>query len=183
MADSRRRKIPAQPEIPVGGSHPGHGARLSSNRLWRRPTRATERVLGFELHAGSQRRLPEDNVHRFRNRRRGLRDRWRAGTIGGGEVDARVRAWIAHAENADTWRLRHAIFQGGRYDPVFAPEAWTAPCRHVLRGGSWNNNPRNLRAANRNRNTPDNRNNNIGFRLGSTLSAGAGTITVAPGAP
>ena len=31
----------------------------------------------------------------------------------------------------------------------------------VLRGGSWNNNARNLRASNRN----DNRNNNIGFRL------------------
>lgn len=30
-------------------------------------------------------------------------------------------------------------------------------------------NPRNLRAANRNRNTPDNRNNTIGFRLASTL--------------
>jgi len=34
----------------------------------------------------------------------------------------------------------------------------------VLRGGSWNNNPQNLRSANRNNNTPDNRNNNIGFR-------------------
>ena len=37
--------------------------------------------------------------------------------------------------------------------------------RRVLRGGSWNNNPDNLRSANRNRNNPDNRNNNIGFRL------------------
>jgi hypothetical protein len=35
----------------------------------------------------------------------------------------------------------------------------------VLRGGSWNNNPRNVRCANRNRNNPDNRNNNIGFRV------------------
>jgi len=35
----------------------------------------------------------------------------------------------------------------------------------VLRGGSWNNNPRNCRSANRNNNTPDNRNNNIGFRV------------------
>ncbi|WP_210160481.1 SUMF1/EgtB/PvdO family nonheme iron enzyme [Rhodomicrobium vannielii] len=39
----------------------------------------------------------------------------------------------------------------------------------VLRGGSWNNNPQNLRAAYRNRNTTDNRNNNNGFRLASTL--------------
>ena len=35
----------------------------------------------------------------------------------------------------------------------------------MLRGGSWNNdNPTNLRSAYRNNNTPDNRNNNIGFR-------------------
>ncbi|MFM7439425.1 MAG: formylglycine-generating enzyme family protein [Snowella sp.] len=33
------------------------------------------------------------------------------------------------------------------------------------RGGSWNNNPRNCRSAYRNYNTPDNRNNNIGFRV------------------
>ena len=35
----------------------------------------------------------------------------------------------------------------------------------MIRGGSWNNNPRNLRSANRNRNDRTNRNNNLGFRL------------------
>jgi len=39
-----------------------------------------------------------------------------------------------------------------------------------LRGGSWNNNPNNLRSANRNNNTPDNRNNNIGFRVVCSLT-------------
>jgi hypothetical protein len=34
-----------------------------------------------------------------------------------------------------------------------------------MRGGSWNNNARNCRSANRNRNRPDNRNNNVGLRL------------------
>jgi hypothetical protein len=34
-----------------------------------------------------------------------------------------------------------------------------------LRGGSWNNNQINARAAYRNRNNPNNRNNNIGFRV------------------
>jgi formylglycine-generating enzyme required for sulfatase activity len=53
--------------------------------------------------------------------------------------------------------------------------------RKDVRGGSWNNNPQNLRAANRNRNTTDNRNNNLGFRVWSTLSARAGAIN-APGA-
>lgn len=35
----------------------------------------------------------------------------------------------------------------------------------VLRGGSWINNGRNCRSANRNNNDPSNRNNTIGFRL------------------
>lgn len=34
----------------------------------------------------------------------------------------------------------------------------------VLRGGSWNNEPDNVRSANRNRNTPTKRDDNIGFR-------------------
>jgi hypothetical protein len=39
----------------------------------------------------------------------------------------------------------------------------------VLRGGSWYNNPQNCRVANRNNNSPQNRNNNIGFRVLSQL--------------
>lgn len=35
----------------------------------------------------------------------------------------------------------------------------------VNRGGSWNNDAQNCRVANRNNNTPTNRNNNLGFRL------------------
>ena len=35
----------------------------------------------------------------------------------------------------------------------------------VNRGGNWNNNAQNCRVSNRNNNNPDNRNNNIGFRL------------------
>ena len=37
--------------------------------------------------------------------------------------------------------------------------------KRVIRGGSWNNNARNARSANRNRNEPGNRNNNLGFRV------------------
>ncbi len=40
------------------------------------------------------------------------------------------------------------------------------------RGGSWNNNAENCRVANRNNNNPDNRNNNLGFRLVSTKRHG-----------
>ena len=35
----------------------------------------------------------------------------------------------------------------------------------MLRGGSFNNNDRNVRCAYRNRNNPDNRNDNNGFRV------------------
>lgn len=35
----------------------------------------------------------------------------------------------------------------------------------VNRGGSWNNDADNARAANRNNNDPGNRNDNLGFRL------------------
>lgn len=39
----------------------------------------------------------------------------------------------------------------------------------VLRGGSWNNNATNCRAAYRNNNDPSNTNNNYGLRAASTL--------------
>jgi formylglycine-generating enzyme required for sulfatase activity len=35
----------------------------------------------------------------------------------------------------------------------------------VVRGGSWNNDDQNVRSANRNRNDPQERNNNLGFRF------------------
>lgn len=46
--------------------------------------------------------LIDDNVASFRNRLRGLRNRWRAGTIGVGDVEPRVRTWIALVENTQT---------------------------------------------------------------------------------
>ncbi|MFM8726570.1 MAG: SUMF1/EgtB/PvdO family nonheme iron enzyme [Planctomycetaceae bacterium] len=35
----------------------------------------------------------------------------------------------------------------------------------MVRGGSWNNEPNNCRSGYRNNYDPDNRNNNIGFRV------------------
>jgi hypothetical protein len=49
----------------------------------------------------------------------------------------------------------------------------------VLRGGSWNNNADNARGVQRNRNSPDNRNDNNGFRVVSShipASANPGEI-------
>jgi len=85
------------------------------------PTVEPATFLGYVLLPGC-RRLPEDNVRRFRGRLRGLRDRWRAGTVSLDEVERRIGAWIAHAENANTWRLRHAIFRDGLFDPKREPD-------------------------------------------------------------
>ena len=39
----------------------------------------------------------------------------------------------------------------------------------MLRGGSFNNNPKNVRCAYRNNNDPDNRNDNNGFRVALSM--------------
>ncbi len=150
------------------------------------PTTQAADFLGYVLLPGDHRRLPEANVRRFRNRLRGLRDRWRAGTVGPEAVQQHIQAWIAHAGNADTWRLRHTLFRGGWFDPEIDPlrEPDGPPDGRVVRGGSWNNTTRNLRSANRNNNSPGNRNNNNGFRLASTPSrAGAAFPTGKAGVP
>jgi retron-type reverse transcriptase len=93
------------------------------------PTSEPAAFLGFELHAGPRkhgggkggrglRRLPEDNIQRFRNRLRGLRDRWHAGAVARADVEARIGAWIAHADHADTFWLRRAMFEDGWFEPV-----------------------------------------------------------------
>jgi DNA-binding cell septation regulator SpoVG len=48
---------------------------------------------------------------------------------------------------------------------IVSERVMIAGANRVLRGGSWNNNGRNVRSANRNRNEPDNRDDYIGFRL------------------
>ena len=45
------------------------------------------------------------------------------------------------------------------------PAGFPVTARRVVRGGSLHNDQTDARAAYRNNNAPDNRNNNIGFRL------------------
>ena len=100
----------------------GRRLRLHPRKTTIVPTAEPAPFLGFVLSPNGKRRLPDENVRRFRNRLRGLRDRWRQGTVTQEEVERRVRSWIAHAEHANTWRLRHAIFRSGWFDPAREPD-------------------------------------------------------------
>lgn len=66
------------------------------------------------------------------------------------EYQQHIVPLISFAQHAYSKQLRKEILEGSN---------------RVNRGGSWNNNASNCRVANRNNNTPDNRNNNLGFRL------------------
>ena len=105
----------------------GRRLRLHPRKTVILPASEPAGFLGFELHAGprkhgwgragrGQRRLPEDNVARFRGRLRGLRDQWRAGTMTRQAVEVKVAAWIAHAGHADTFWLRQAVLGGGWFE-------------------------------------------------------------------
>jgi RNA-directed DNA polymerase len=80
--------------------------------------------LGMELHAGGLRRLPAANVARFRARLQALRAQRRLQGVSAQEVRQRVGAWIAHARHAHTAGLRHALFEGGWFDPFWADGSW-----------------------------------------------------------
>ena len=94
--------------------------RLHPRKTCIQPCAEPAEFLGMVLCKPGLRRLPEANVRRFRNRLQGLRDRWRAGTVSRDEVQQRVQAWLAHAAHAKTWRLRHAIFRDGWFDPAWS---------------------------------------------------------------
>ncbi|MCI0598538.1 MAG: hypothetical protein L0Y60_03295 [Beijerinckiaceae bacterium] len=53
-----------------------------------------------------------------------------------GILDARIGAWIAHAQHADTWRLRHAIFEGGWYQPRWGSAKRPGPSMMSMAGAA-----------------------------------------------
>ncbi len=62
---------------------------------------------------------------------------------------------LAFINRAESFNFRNKLFYGPLSDGS----------NRVNRGGSWNNNAVNCRSANRNNWNPDNRNNNLGFRV------------------
>ena len=92
--------------------------------------------LGYVLLPNGRRRLPEDNVRRFRNRLRSMGDRLRAGSLTPEEARPRIASWVAHAKHANTRRLRRALFRGGPFDPppTAVDETWGGPAAYRLSG-------------------------------------------------
>jgi RNA-directed DNA polymerase len=101
----------------IGRFLEGRRLRLHPRKTFVAPTAEPAEFLGFVLMGPGWRRLPEDNVRRFHERLRGFRDSQRAGVTTTKEATHPIRAWVAHAEHANTWRLRTTIFMGGEGRP------------------------------------------------------------------
>lgn len=99
---------------------------LSQRRLLLHPTKTEilrtqepAQFLGFVTYPNGYRRLPDENVTRFVKRLQVLRSQWRQGQIRDDEVRQRVGSWVAHARHANTVQLRHTLFSGGWFDPLW----------------------------------------------------------------
>ncbi len=101
----------------------------------------------------------------------GRGDRMKGRTVPVGSLPA--NGWGLHEMHGNVLKWCEDLF-GNYPDHATASRPLTPSdsSLRVLRGGSWNNNPSNCRSAYRNRNEPENRNNNVGFRLASTPHAG-----------
>jgi hypothetical protein len=93
----------------IAGFLDGRRLLLHPRKTVIQPTAAPADFLGFTLMPGGRRRLPADNVTRFRGRPRSMRDRVQAGTLDPADARARIRAWEAHAAFAQTRKLRGAV--------------------------------------------------------------------------
>src|SRR5262249_40350803 len=116
-------------------------------------------LLGYFVYR-KQRLLRNDNGHRFARRLRAMANGYAAGYVQWSEITPWIQSWIGQRSMPTPTDFVK------RYSPrLFSRGERASDGQRVMRGGSWNNKPENLRASNRNRNNADNRNNNVGFRL------------------
>lgn len=84
-----------------------------------------------------------------------------------GSYPAGVSPYGCYDMAGNVWEWVNDWYDSGYYAdaPVRNPQGPASGTSRVLRGGSWNGNPSGVRAADRGRNVPDDRNNDVGFRL------------------
>ena len=68
------------------------------------------RFLGFRVFP-THRLLAQENVRRFRRRRRWMQRACAAGRVGFDAIRPRIMSWIGHARHANTYRLRSDLFR------------------------------------------------------------------------
>ncbi len=107
-------------------------------------------MLGYRIFPNRM-RLTRRSRDRFASKLEGIDLKVDSGEWTEEEAAQHVEPLLAFVRQADTFGFRKSLgaIQGSN---------------RVNRGGSWNNSSSNCRSANRNRNSPDNTNNNLGFR-------------------
>ena len=152
-------------------SETGHDYRLLTESEWEYAARAGTKGpfhFGSTISTISTDQANYNGNHTYGNGRKGV---YRQRTVPVGsfpsnkfglhDMHGNVYEWVE-----DCW---HGDYKGAPTDG----SAWTSggSCGYrVLRGGSWNSEPRSLRAANRSRNGTGLRGSNIGFRVARTLT-------------
>ena len=144
------------------------GLEIKGERTVTAPVSEGLAFLGLRIFPGGW-RFQRSRLQRTRRKFR-LRERqWLSG-----EIDSeQLTMCAAAAEGGVRWYGFRGILQslGGEVSRgIWAGgEGADSGSNRVKRGGSWNNTASNCRSAYRNNNDPSNRNNNIGFRLVSTM--------------
>ena len=131
---------------------------------------------GFRFLPGLRPRILGATKRRFERRRASLYAGARLARLG-----VSILAWYQFSREGNSEGLRRAYVRWPLAARLRRRQRRTS---RVLRGASWNNNnPDNLLSSYRNNNTPDNRNDNIGFRcvLGVGSSPKAETVCALPG--
>jgi retron-type reverse transcriptase len=107
----------------------GRRLKLHPHKTFVAPTSEPAEFLGYVLHAGGKRALPEANVQAFKGRLNGMIRAVHAGAMDVENARARMDSWAAHADHAHTRALKRAILGRGvrafraRPDRLFAPTA------------------------------------------------------------
>ena len=153
---------------PVPGLPEGRGLEIKGERTVTAPVSEGLAFLGLRIFPGGW-RFQRTRLLRTRRKFR-LRERqWLAGEID----DVQLAMCAAATEGGVRWYGFRGILQSlGVEDSegIWAGgEGADSGSNRVKRGGSWNNTASKCRSGYRNDNGPSSRNNNIGFRLVSTM--------------